>query len=184
MSDETTLNVKGIEQLLKAMQKSKAVARVGILGSKNIRQDENGKEVGSAGGKSVNVNAKKPLKGSKGSNQSLSNAEIGAVHEFGTTSQPQRSFLRVPISEHFKDKVADSKIAERERLAEVIATGELTPWVKELAVIGEAIVAEAFATGGFGKWPAWKTPGYRNNTGQLLKNTQQLSQSITSEVVE
>ena len=70
----------------------------------------------------------------------------------------------------------------QDELLEVVKEGTMLPWLKKLAVIGEKIVLEAFATGGDGKWPKWKTKGYKNNTGQILVDTTQLRDSITSDI--
>jgi hypothetical protein len=79
MSD--TLNVKGLDQLLKALKSKPPLARVGILGDKSVRATE-------------------------GTFQT--NAEIGAAHEFGTTTIPARSFLRVPISQNLQKEMEQS----------------------------------------------------------------------------
>lgn len=65
----------------------------------------------------------------------------------------------------------------------VLQSGTLTPWLKKCAILALATVKEAFATQGWGKWAPWK-PGYENNTGMILQDTQQLKNSITEEVVE
>lgn len=131
-------------------------ARVGILGGKALRGQKN----------------------FNGSN----NASIGAAHEFGNAKVPMRSFLRVPITEHLNKKMETAGAFDKEQLAEVLKAGSVLPWVKKIAVLAEAIVIEAFATGGFGKWPAWKTPGYKNDGGRLLVDTGQLRDSISSDV--
>lgn len=155
--DETvTIEIKGLQQLLKALKKKLPIARVGILADKNSR----------AGGSTA------------------TNAAIGAAHEFGTDKMPQRSFLRVPIAEHLAKKMEDSGALDESTLKEVIKSGSAVTWVKKIAVIAEGIVAEAFATGGFGKWPGWKNPNYKNKDNRLLVDTGQLRDSITSEVKE
>lgn len=157
MADEAieTFNVRGLDQILKALKMKPPVCRVGILGSKNMR-----------------------------TGKSNSNATIGAAHEFefGTTTIPQRSFLRMPITEMLDKKVESSGALNPDVLTAVIKEGNVRPWLVKIGVIAETIVQEAFDTGGFGKWPAWKTPGYTNNTGMLLVDTTQLRNSITSEV--
>lgn len=162
MSDETTLNVKGLEQLVKALKSQPPKTRVGVLGEKVPRTDSN-----------------------SGKHQP-NNAEVGAVHEFGAPARgiPARSFLRVPISENLDKEMENAGALDKDVMADVIRQGTLIPWMRKIAVLAEKIVADAFSSGGFGKWPAWKTPGYTNNTGQILVDTQQLRNSITSEVKE
>ena len=158
MSDEqTTLELRGLEQLMKALKPTQApVAKIGILGSSATRNSA--------------------------SNESLTNADIGAQHEFGTSSIPQRSFLRVPIADNLDQEMTKGGLFDQDTLSLVIKQASLKPWLQKVAICAEACVADAFATGGDGKWPAWKQQGYTNNSGQLLVDTGQLRDSITSEV--
>lgn len=156
-SGDVQLQTRGLDQLIKAIKDTLPRARVGVLGSKAIR------------GKSSGVNAN-------------TNATIGAFHEFGTSTMPVRSFLRVPISDNLQKEMEASGAFDEEVLSEVVKEGTMIPWVKKMAILAEGIVAKAFATGGFGKWPAWKTPGYTNDDGRILVDTRQLRDSITSEV--
>lgn len=150
---DVELNTKGLDQLLKSLAGKQPQARVGILGAGNSRND---------GGQS--------------------NAEIGARHEFGDENMPQRSFLRTPITEHLQEAIDSSGAFGKPEMKEVIRSGSVLPWLKKIAVLAEGIVLEAFDTAGFGKWPKWKTPGYMNRSGQILVDTGQLRNSITSEV--
>ncbi len=59
---------------------------------------------------------------------------------------------------------------------------ELNLLVKKVAVVAEGIVAEAFDTGGFGQWPP--SDMTHKKVHQTLVETQQLRNSITSEVKE
>lgn len=164
MAKVSDLNIQGLDQLVKALTAKPVVARVGILGSSNhfaqLKQ-----------GQSQPAHA-------------VTNAEIGAVHEFGTSKIPQRSFLRIPISDNLNREMDRSNLFDQDVLKDVIESGSVVPWVKNVAIAAEGCVLDAFNTGGNGKWPAWKNPNYENNTGQLLVDTQQLRNSITSEVIE
>lgn len=155
--DETTIEITGLDQILKALKSSNPPqARVGILGN-NSR---------SGGGSS--------------------NAEIGAVHEFGAPGKGivARSFLRVPIAEHLQKKLDEAGLLSEDNFKEVVRTGSVRPFLLTVAAVGEGIVAEAFATSGFGRWAPWRNEGYSNGGGQLLIDTGQLQGSITSEVTE
>lgn len=159
MSDAIeTMNLKGCDQLLKAFKGKLPVVSVGILGSKNSRTGKNN-----------------------------SNATIGAYHEqpagmeFGSTKMPQRSFLRVPLTDNLDKKIESSGALNKDVLAEVIRTGALKPWLQKIGVLAEEVIQGAFDSGGYGKWAPW-SKGYTNNTGQILVDTQQLRDSITSEV--
>lgn len=109
------------------------------------------------------------------------NADVGAAHEFGTSTVPQRSFLRMPIMEKFSAELEKSGAFNEDVLKEVIKSGNVRLWIQNIAKLGESIVLDALATGGFGKWTPWK-PGYSNQTGQLLIDTAQLRNAITSDV--
>ena len=163
---ETILNVKGLDQLVKALKVKPPVARVGILQSK--------------------VHFAQLKAGQKMPTHAPTNAEVGAAHEFGAPARnlPQRSFLRVPISEHLQSYMEKSGALDKDTLRDVIKSGTITPWMKKIAALADNIVMDAFESGGFGKWPQWAVPGYSNNAGMLLVDTKQLRNSITSEVKE
>lgn len=157
MSDDgqtIELKTEGLDKLLKALKKKPPVAQVGVLGDKNAR--------------SGLVN---------------SNATVGAAHEFGTTKSPQRSFLRVPITDNLQKYM--ERAGEpfwKAAIKDIIKAGALTEWAKRLGLIGETIVGDAFDSGGFGKW---KPSNMKNKkVQQTLVETQQLRNSITSRVVE
>ena len=153
---DVDLNLKGLDKILKSLKvKNIPKIKVGILGS--------------------NAN-----RGGNGPN----NATIGAYHEFGTSTIPMRSFLRVPIAENMQKKMQGSGAFNKQSMDETIRSGTLLPMMKKIAVLAEGIVLEAFDTGGYGKWAPWVDPSYKNNTGQLLVDTQQLRNSVTAEVVE
>lgn len=149
---EYEYNVKGLDQLLKALKATPPVVRIGVLGG-GARSDGS------------------------------SNATVGAAHEFGTHTLPARSFLRVPISENLADRMESAGAFDKDVLADVIASGTIRPWMQKVAILAEGIVAEAFDTGGFGKWPALKAKTLgRKKVQQILVETGQLRNSISSEV--
>lgn len=148
------IKTEGLDKLLRALNQKLPTARVGILGADDVRA----------------------TKGNP------SNATIGAAHEFGTTKLPMRSFLRVPITEHLQSKMEASGALDKQVLKQVIAEGSVIPWMTKIAVLAEQIVGEAFATGGFGKWMPSNMNNKKNH--QTLVETQQLRDSITSEVKE
>lgn len=153
MSDEDVeLNTRGLDSLLKAMKGQEVTAKVGILGSDNVRSG-------------------------KGSN---SNAVVGAAHEFGTTTLPQRSFLRVPISENLGSALENANAFDKDTLDRVVKEGSMKGWVEKVAILAVSIVNGAFNSSGYGKWrPSIMT---RKKTKQTLVETGQLRDSITYEV--
>lgn len=152
--DNTTVNVEGLDKLLKALKAKLPVVKIGVLGNS----------------------------GRSGSKKQPTNAQIGVWHEFGTKNLPQRSFLRVPLADNLAKELESSGALDESTFKEVIKEGTIIPWMKKVAVLAEGIVAEAFATGGFGKWKPSDMRHKKNH--QTLVETQQLRDSITSEVKE
>ena len=151
--DQTDFNMKGIDDLLKAL-KNPPMARVGILGSDASQAHGDG---------------------------GSTNAQIGACHEYGTANLPIRSFLMMPISVFLFKRAQKAGFFDKETLARVLRERSLVSFVKKFAVLAEGIVGEAFASNGFGTWVP-HSPHYKNNTGMILVDTQQLRNSITSDV--
>ena len=152
MSSGDEINDKVMRKLIATFAKAAPVVKVGILGDKNAR-----------------------------SSGKATNASIGMDHEFGLDGHPQRSFLRVPISENLQKYLDKSGAFGEDVLKQVIANGDIVKWMFSVGITAETIVKDAFASNGFGQW-APHAPGYENNTGQVLVDTQQLRDSITSEV--
>lgn len=111
------------------------------------------------------------------------NATIGMYHEFGTSTIPQRSFLRMPLSEVFPEVLEKSGAFDKSTLKEVADTASIKPWLRKIALLAEATIQEAFDTGGFGKW-APHSPNTHSTTGQLLVDTGQLRNAVFVEVKE
>lgn len=111
-----------------------------------------------------------------------SNASIGAKHEFGDEEVPMRSFLRQPITENMQAYLDKSGAFDKAAAKKVVEEKSLVPWLKKVGIIAEQIVLDAFASGGFGKWKPSNMEYKKNH--QTLVETQQLRNSITSEVKE
>ncbi len=143
----------------------------------------------------------------------LSNADIGAIHEFGVlggyadTAQgqrrrklggpnaaaehrniPARSWLRMPVLTHLPDQL---KKLPRGLWQQVIVKRGLRGALGVLGAAALASIQESFATGGFGSWaplaPFTIRQKLRKSGGKgaaaILIDTAQLRQSVTSEVV-
>ena len=134
--------------------KKNYAARVGILGDKNKRDDT-----------------------------TLTNAEIGAVHEFGSLSRniPKRSFIRMPLEVKLPDWIkrhGDDYFYFAER-------GALEVFYEGLGLDAEVMIAEAFETGGFGTWkPDSPQTIKRKGSDWILVDKSELRNSISSEVVD
>jgi hypothetical protein len=115
--------------------------------------------------------------------QDSGNADIGAKHEFGENGMPIRSWLRMPLTTKFREFLENSGAFDKEVLADIIREGSIAKWVEKMGLVGEQTIAAAFASGGFGQWKA-HAPGYENNTGMILVDSQQLRNSVSSQVVK
>src|SRR5580692_9916191 len=99
-------SIDGLEKLIKALKQKPPKCRVGILGSSNSRQGPSG----------------------------VTNAEVGAAHEFGTDKLPVRSFLRMPIANNLNKEIKKSGLNSEETLKEVVKQGSIVPWMKQVAI--------------------------------------------------
>ena len=145
-------NLKGFEELQKNL-KSNLVVKIGIFNDENQRSDGN-----------------------------LTNAEIGARHEFGVISEglPRRSFLRDPINLKRKELL---KTAEKVIRANIDKEGGIEKIFELIGIAGEAIVQEAFETGGFGTWQALSQRTINEKgSSQILIDTSQLRKAVISKV--
>lgn len=148
---DLTFNIDGLDKVIKALKKKPPLIKVGILGDKNQRTDSK-----------------------------LTNAQVGATHEFGTHRLPQRSFLRMPLGEHLMPALENSGAFDQGVLDDVVKSGSMEAWSKNVAAVAEGVVLDAFDSGGFGAWIP-SDMRFKNNH-QTLVETQQLRNSITSEV--
>ncbi len=158
-----SMNTKNLDIFLKLLKESRMKVRVGILGG--------------------NASAAHP--NADGSPSGLSNAEIGAIHEYGKLSDPNfpvRSFIRMPINEKFYSALKSAGGLRKDVTEEVFKTRELRPWLQKCGAIAVGVIQDAFNTGGFGKWKPSNMSRKRNH--QTLVETQQLRNSITYEVVD
>lgn len=84
----------------------------------------------------------------------MTNADLARIHELGSPEHgiPARSMLRTPIADHAQQIMESVKGHSEGWLKE---SGPMKIW-KMVGIAAEKIVLQAFATGGFGKWPALK----------------------------
>jgi phage gpG-like protein len=151
ISKVTKYEFKKLNQFVKAVD-DHSIVKVGIFGDKNERIDGE-----------------------------VTNAEIGAVHEFGSITHkiPPRSFLRMPIFQKSEEIIEGAAPAVEEMISDGNAMGVLA----ELGRYCENAVQRAFATMGFGSWkrilPATIK---RKGSSRELIDTGQLRRSIVSKV--
>lgn len=171
---EVRLKLDGLAKIYEALNSTHTL-RVGILGEKAA------------------VNH-------KGSD--LTNAEIGAIQEFGsvTNNIPKRSFLAMPLETKLPQILRKKEVSKA--FEKCLEEGNLDDFLEKLGEDCVGIVKDAFETGGYGTWeenaPITLTGGWMRNkvTGEVfhvkgklpetkpLINTRQLRDSITYEVTE
>lgn len=132
------------------------------------------------------------------------NAEIGVAHEFGLIggqlpqavrakaglskepaksgrSLPERSFLRMPVITQLPEAI---KAQGKENWRKAILQKGVVFALKNLGILAEGVIQDAFKTGGFGTWAKLKPATIRRKKSDaILIDTAQLRQSITSRVV-
>lgn len=108
-------------------------------------------------------------------------AGIGAVHEFGSIDQniPERSFIRMPIEKMSGEieKAIDPHIQKK------LADGDVKGIFKLMGLSAEEQIQKAFESGGFGLWPDIqdKTKERKGSSGILI-DTGELRKAVTSRV--
>ncbi len=151
-------------------------AKVGILGSGHAGEEH-------MAGESFIVDGKQHRKRSKQSS-GLTNAEVAMKNEFGsyTDNIPPRSFLRMPLETKTGELVA---LAVSNTIRRRIMQADLEGALTLIGIKAEAIIQEAFASGGFGKWKpnAPLTVKLKGSSSPLI-DTGQLRRAVTSEVVK
>lgn len=108
----------------------------------------------------------------------MNNAEIGAVHEFGSIDNniPRRSFLRDTIANEVP------RLIEKVKLEKDLSIKQMLTKIGSIATFA---VQESFTNNGYGKWvPTKEGKGKEKNSGNILVDTGQLSKSISFEVAE
>lgn len=154
-------DMSGFSVIKKALE-DEYKARVGILGSK-ASEIHNAKD---AKGQSVDVG--------------LTNADIGAIHEFGSGKIPRRSFLQFPLETYMGKWVR----ANKDRYYEQLKKGNLKKFYVAMGLEAEKIVNEAFTTSGYGSWaPNAPLTIAKKGSSMPLIDTGQLRASISSKVL-
>lgn len=152
-SDVVELKMSGLEHFMKALKEgTHERVCVGVLGDKASRSGDTGE----------------------------TNASIGAKHEYGLDGMPVRSFLRMPMMLKLNDSLKNMGAMDANTLKEIINKSKITLFLKNIGIVAENVIQDAFHTGGFGQWKPSNMQFKTNH--QTLVETQQLRNSITSEV--
>ena len=133
--------------------------RVGIMGTKNNRNDKSGQ----------------------------TNADIGFIHEYGRPATkghpaiPMRSFLLMPIVQK-SDRIISEVV--QDKMVKNLGDGNIVEVLTDLGIAAERAILDAFDTGGFGSWrPNAPSTVRRKGSAQPLIDLGFLRKSISSEVV-
>lgn len=117
------------------------------------------------------------------SDGALTNADLAQIHEYGAPEHgiPERSMLRIPLSDHATQLMTPL----RDKASMLLASGGPLKLYKLIGVAAEAIVMQAFASGGFGKWPQLKYSTLlaklnRGKKGKSLKRRKSIIEKIYS----
>lgn len=141
----------GLNQIVKALSDG-SVVRVGIMGRKTSRNEA-----------------------------TVTNAELGAIHEFGSKSKniPARSWLRMPIHKE-SDQIAKSAAKASKQMAK---DGNMRGVLVNIGIACEAAIQRAFDTRGFGTWkPDRKATIRRKRSDAPLIDSGAFRRSVTSMV--
>lgn len=129
------------------------------------------------------------------SEDGLTNAELAAVHEFGSLEGniPPRSFFR--LTEIVKGKaMADFVKSQEHNILKRILNGQAKLVIEKLSIKWEAFIHECFETEGFGTWQKLsditlkmrekKRKDKTQGGVQILQDTGAMERSIISEVTK
>lgn len=116
------------------------------------------------------------------SRDGTTNAQIGAFHEFGAFNKglPRRSFLKDPISLKRKQLIKQVRKIIKSNISKPSGAKKI---FELIGIAGEAIVQEAFETGGFGTWePLKQGTANKKGSSQILIDSSQLRKAVISKV--
>lgn len=125
--------------------------------------------------------------GNEVTDEGITIAGIGAVHEFGTDEAgsnndiviPERSFIRMPLEEKGEEIEKDVGKGYEEK----IANGNVKGIFKDIGIAAERQIQEAFESGGFGTWPELQQSTIdAKGSSAILIDDGTLRKAITSQV--
>lgn len=110
------------------------------------------------------------------------NPSLGFVHEFGNVKKkiPERSFLRMPLMLH----LGPVMLAQGLNWLYLLRTRGAKHMMHFLGAVAEDIVQEAFATRGYGVWPALQPITVRRKkSSAILIESAQMRKAISYRVI-
>lgn len=119
--------------------------------------------------------------GGESTEEGITLAGIGAVHEFGSPTQgiPERSFIRMPIEKQSRN----IEQAIEPHVQQDLANGNVKGLFKKMGLAAEEQIQKAFESGGFGLWPDIQTATKeRKGSSAILIDTGEVRKAVTSRV--
>lgn len=109
----------------------------------------------------------------------ITTAEIASHHEFGTIKIPKRSWLMMPLEKYLQDNIKEF----HNKIFIALRHGNIKEIFMLVGMAAEAIIQDAFNSGGFGEWkPLAPITIKRKGSSAILIDTAQLRKSVTSKV--
>lgn len=101
-------------------------------------------------------------------NTNLTNAELGAIHEFGKGYQPQRSFLEMPLKMKFNFNTNQNlKELKKKSFNLLFVKRKPREFFNALGQVAHDIIIGAFETNGYGAWKPWSKAYERRRISQV-----------------
>lgn len=127
---------------------------------------------------------------SSGPGKISDNPSLGAIHEFGssysvlsnraTISIPERSWLRMPLM----TQLGPQMLAKAASWLYILRTQGAKRTVAVLGALAVDLIAEAFATGGFGSWaPLARETIRRKHSSRILIESSQMRKAVTYRII-
>lgn len=124
------------------------------------------------------------LTGQNSRDDAVTNADVGATHEFGsfTKNIPARSWLRMPIQEK-SQQIQKVVLKRASRIKEDLLNGSSIEIYEAIGMAAEAAIQDGFESHGFGKWKpnAPATVKAKGSESPLI-DTSQLRGAVLSKV--
>lgn len=95
------------------------------------------------------------------------NAEIGAIHEFGKGNNPRRSFLEDSLKFKLNFHDRNGTALKKSLFAWYFLKNKPKKFLRDLGAECLRIIEEGFATNGFGMWEPWSKAYERRRISQV-----------------
>lgn len=170
------INLDGLDEMIRGFG-GNFYTRVGVIGGDAGKPHPQAKTVHQKSGKTKRV-------ADKAAPATMTNAEIGVIHEFGSVSGkiPARSWARFPLEFKAKEFL---RFLGSSTIKGYVEKGQIKKVFQAMGVEAEGIIQDAFSSGGFGHWQknAQSTIDAKGSSAPLI-DIGEFRKSISSDVVE